>query len=378
MPWTNHEMKKHNVLKVFNTLRNTPSVSRRTLAAVSGLSWGTVSAVCAELLRQEIVVAEKHAFTAGRPGETLTINGKKNLLLGIDINSIGLSFSVIDLSGGVAYTSFASITDTEKDAVLGRLKEETKKVLESFPSVLAIGLSMQGTIRRGSGISVRTNYFKDWKNVPLTEIMSQSFHLPVYLYHDPECLLAYNRKHNEEIKNLPDGIVLRVDNGVGMAIVSDGEFPAEKESAMEIGHTVSVPNGRKCMCGKNGCLEAYAALRGMNERYAEYAEKQNVPLDFLTALQRGDEYANTVCKEAAYYLGVAVTNLYTLFSPSFILLDGYAFFAIPSFFEDVKKNAENCLNQPCPLVQARYEKAAPAIGAAYLTIDKIIEGVLFS
>lgn len=376
MSWTNFEMKKHNTLKVFNILRTHPSLSRKDLTKITRLSWGTVYAVCEDLLQKEIIVEQKSATQTGRPPNQLSLNKSKYLLLAIDINIIGLTLNIISLSGESVYARNVDIIDREKDALLSQLKSCVQTVLEDFPSILSISLSMQGSLSSQRGISLRTNHIKNWTNVNLVEFFTQNFHLPVFLYHDPECLLTYHKITDERLKPYSDGIGIRIDNGIGMALMQYGNVQQlQTDASFEIGHTISVPDGRTCACGKCGCLEAYASLRGMNERYEELSEKKHV--DFVTALHRSDDDAMRIYEEGTHYLGVTLANLYALFNPSFILLDGYALSLIPEFFDSVKEKTENFAKRKCNLIKSDFNRNAPAVGAAYLTIDKIIEGILF-
>lgn len=377
MTWTNYEMKKYNTLKVFNTLRSHGPLSRREIEKKSGLSWGTVSNVCNELLQREIIVAQKSITHAGRPPEKMIINPLKNLLLGIDVNSIGLNFNVISLAGNTLHTKFVPIENNEKDVLLQSLKAHTRTIVDSFPAILSINLSMQGKIKKNQGISIRTNFFKNWSNVNLVEFFTNEFHLPTYLYHDPVCLLAYHQKTDDRLKKYDNGISIRIDNGIGMAQFSSGDiYETARETACEIGHTIAIPGGRTCACGKDGCLEAYASLRGMNERYTE-SDPKTYP-DFISALHNKDPFAQIIYEDATRSLGMALSNLYSLFDPSFILIDGYAISLLPTLFDDIKTQTEYFFKNKCNLIKAVYKKEAPAIGAAYLTIDKIIEGILFA
>ena len=95
----NFELKKANILEVFRALQKNRALSRREIEEITGLSWGSVSQICASLIKQGIITAEKETPLAGRPPERLAMCLTKNLSLGIDINSVGLSFNVVNLAG---------------------------------------------------------------------------------------------------------------------------------------------------------------------------------------------------------------------------------------------------------------------------------------
>ena len=54
--------------------------------------------------------------------------------------------------------------------------------------------------------------------------------------------------------------------GVGGGLILDGKLHDGRGAAGEIGHMVVKPDGRKCGCGRRGCLEAYAGRARMERR----------------------------------------------------------------------------------------------------------------
>ncbi len=373
---TNFQLKKHNTLKIFKAMRTKICLSRKELSALTGLSWGSVSSICNDLLQKGVLLAEKEASAGGRPAEKLLIHPDKFLQLGIDVNSTGLSFVVIDLSGTVKKQAFLPIAGTEKSVLLQSLYPKTQTLLDEFPEVIGINLSMQGKINRRTGVSLRTNFFQDWKDVPLVRLFEEKFRLPTVLYHDPDCLLYYHLHNDPRLEGKQNGFVIRIDDGIGMARLIGGRlYTAGEEASYELGHTIVVPNGRACACGKRGCLESYASLRGMREIYKERSGACS--LSFTQKLQSGDAQAQALLSDATAYLGVSIANLFTLSSPEFILLDGALFAKFRQCFSNVKRHAVSALNDDCNLLLAHYKKEAPAVGACLLTIENNAEEILF-
>ncbi len=373
---TNFELKRHNTMKIFEVMRGRESVSRKELATLTGLSWGSVSAISAELLQKGIVVAEKEASAGGRPAERLTLSPTQFLQLGIDINSVGLSFVVVNLQGKVVQSESILTESRDKDDLLKVLYAQTEKMLLQNSSISGINLSMQGKINRKTGVSLRTNFFKDWKDVPLVELFEKKFSLPTKLYHDPDCLLYYHLQNDPRLSGKNDGFVVRLDDGIGMARLLNGKlYETGDENTFELGHTIAVPNGRACACGKRGCLETYASLRGMREIYAEKSGKNAVA--FLDAFRNGDIIAYEILQDATKRLGVAIANLFTLSAPEFILLDGGLFAQFPLLFSEIEKSTRESLTDDCNLLFASYKREAPAIGACLVTIEKTTEEILF-
>ena len=62
--------------------------------------------------------------------------------------------------------------------------------------------------------------------------------------------------------------------GVGGGIVIDGRRLVGRGSAGEIGHVCSKPGGRRCNCGLEGCVEAYAGRGALEDRAREVAKER--------------------------------------------------------------------------------------------------------
>ena len=374
---TNFEIKKSNMLKFFRGLRDFGPLSRKELEDLTGLSWGSVSAISNELLNKHLIIAEKEVVTAGRPPDKLTINPRIKLSLGIDINSVGLSFNIVNLLGESIHSAFTPLQSHRKDDLLMLLKSETKKIIKDFSPLIGINLSMQGKLNRSTGVSIRTNFFENWKDIPLVQFFEDEFHIPTTLYHDPEALLTYHLRNDQRLKNAQNGIVIRVDDGIGMAQLVNGRlYETGDDTSCELGHTISVPNGIQCACGKFGCLEAYSSLRGMKSAYYQSANAKSE--HFVSLLLTKDEDACKIMDQACKYLGIAIANLFTLCAPTFILLDGIIPSLLPEFYEKVKESAVSYLHADCNLLRAVYRRDAASIGACFMTTDKRLEEIVFN
>ena len=375
MKQTNVEIKKLNTVKFFNILRRTPSLSRMELKEHTVLSWGSVSSISQDLLHKGLIVAEKESATTGRPADRLAVSPQSHLSLGIDINSVGLSFNVVNLAGASIHEAFLPLCSNEKEDLLRQLTEQTEEILSQYRNVMGINLSMQGKLNRRSGKSIRTNFFENWKNVPLVSFFEERFGIPTRLYHDPECLLTYHLETDSRLTDAKNGIVIRVDDGIGMAQIMNGVLcEIGEDTSCELGHTVAVPDGLPCACGRRGCLEAYSSMRSMKNACSPAAETAE---QFFARLNKGDPQARNAVAQAARYLGIAIANLFTLSSPDFILLDGIVTVQIPDFFDAVRHVTVSQLQADCNLLRSVYRRDAAAIGACMLTVDKRIEEILF-
>lgn len=348
-------------------LRRGP-VSRRELQTLTSLSWGSVSAATAELLRREIVTESKDSLSSpGRTPGLLSADPAHNRSLGIDVNLAGFTFVVCDLAGNILEKRFFSPSGTKKEEVLGLLFRETQNLIESFGAFFSVSISMQGIVDRRAGVSVRAPRLEDWERVPLVSLFSEQFGVPVRLYHDPDCLMSYHlrRTFSPGIRN---AVVLRLDSGVGMSALINRRIYEGSGSAGEIGHTVVRPGGLPCSCGKSGCLEAYCSESGM-------AARAGVPVsEFREQIEKGAPEALRLLSECGTTLGIAASNLFLLLDPEILCLDGsmtgYYERLRPDFLAELPSSLRN------RILVAPYRNEAAPIGAVLRTVEELAPSLL--
>ena len=65
-------------------------------------------------------------------------------------------------------------------------------------------------------------------------------------------------------------IMITLGTGLGSGLVVNGELVYGHDGfAGELGHTIVDPDGRKCACGKKGCLETYVSAPGIKRTVFE-------------------------------------------------------------------------------------------------------------
>ena len=126
--------------------------------------------------------------------------------------------------------------------------------------------------------------------------------------------------------------------GVGGGIVLNGEPWRGRGSAGEIGHMVVKIDGRKCGCGRHGCLEAYAGRRSMEAHarhlvdkghhtdlfeIADHKHKDHVTSGVIEkALDHHDKMAKELMEEALHMLAVTMASAGNLLDVDAIVLGG--------------------------------------------------------
>jgi glucokinase len=126
--------------------------------------------------------------------------------------------------------------------------------------------------------------------------------------------------------------------GVGGGIVLDGRQWVGRGAGGELGHVVVRIGGRRCPCGRRGCLEAYAGRGAMEARARKLEEEgretklfalmEKHGRDRLTsgiwarALDREDELAHEIVGEAVEALGAGVASAVNLLDVQAVIVGG--------------------------------------------------------
>jgi glucokinase len=127
--------------------------------------------------------------------------------------------------------------------------------------------------------------------------------------------------------------------GVGGGLVLDGKPWLGRGGAGEIGHVVVRIDGRRCPCGRRGCMEAYAGRAAMEARARRQHEERGVATDLFKlmrergrtkltsavwakALDRGDKLAVELIDEAVEALGAGIATAQNLLDAEAIVIGG--------------------------------------------------------
>ena len=122
-------------------------------------------------------------------------------------------------------------------------------------------------------------------------------------------------------------LALFFGTGIGTGLMVHGKpYAGATSAAGEIGHTIHVPGGRRCSCGRRGCFEAYCGGRPMVER----AEAELGPLAGGQAWDVGeisrraelDDRARQILADAERAATAMVASACTLLNPSAVVLGG--------------------------------------------------------
>lgn len=264
----------------------------------------------------------------------------KKYSIGIDIGGTNTVYAIVDREGNVvAKDSIKTKVDGGFDAYLDKLYSAVTSLVQAKGlegKIVGIGVGAPGANYHTGEINAAN---LNWgERVPFKESMEEKFHLPVTVTNDANAATLGEMIYGAS-KGMDDFMMITLGTGIGSGIVSNGSLVYGHDGlAGELGHVRVIRNGgRKCGCGRTGCLETYCSSTGMVRTALEFLDSdkpsslRKIPKTSLTskdvydAAINGDELANEIFKFTGELLGDALADFAAFSSPkAFILFGGLA------------------------------------------------------
>lgn len=278
------------------------------------------------------------------------------LAIGIDIGGTNTQIGLVTQEGEILnQTTLPTSKYPNVNEFVGAVKTEIELLVSNVgtkPVGIGIG-APNGNFYSGS-IEFAPNLL--WKGIiPLAKLFEDALNLPVLLTNDANAAAVGEMKFGAA-KGLKDFLFFTLGTGVGSGIVVNGEIVYGHDGfAGEIGHTIIHQNGRACGCGRKGCLEMYASVRGICYTIKELVQEKNynsivnieMPFtskDIYLAAEKGDNAAIEAFKITGDILGLAFANSVNYTSPSHIFVFGGLAHAWKFLYPPLKKSfAKNLL-----------------------------------
>ncbi len=325
---------------VLGALRLHGPLSRTALAAATGLSHASISAITHDLVEQQLITelaaaGKTDQRSRGRPATLVGFNRAAGAaaLFEIDVNRARLS--LVDYGGVLVDRIETPVTPTtfaENDPatfLADRVAQlRIRNPLEAA-SIKRIAVSVQGILDR-DGHGLKWSPIAHLANRPFGREVGEVLGLPVTL-HKRGRLLAEGARWLDP--NLHDDSVATVFVGstVAMGMTFRGQIMGRSdEGATEFGHMNHAPNGALCRCGMRGCIEAYASDYGVLRTAYSVPETAPPALavppheyeGLIARAEAGDRTATHAFNLAGRAIGFGLARMMAVFDPSHVLVVG--------------------------------------------------------
>ncbi len=177
-----------------------------------------------------------------------------------------------------------------------------------------------------------------------------------------------------------DLVLVNVSTAIGAAFVLGGRLQhgADNASGM-IGHVVVDPGGRRCGCGRRGCLNVVASGDALVASADERGRRFGSFSALLAAAQDGDALARTLLDESARQVGNLVGDLITALNPGAVAVSGMVLQLGPRYVDVLREaalaRAWRVGAAPTQIVASAFGVHAAAVGAAAIALEDNVYAV---
>jgi len=311
-------------------------------------------------------------------------------VVGVDLGGTKIYSAVVDREGiihgtGRKKTKAENGFEATMERMVACVQEAVANAGIDMGQVAAIGVGSPGPLDLKEGKVIETPNLK-WKEAPIKARLETALNKPVRIDNDGNVGLlgehAYGAGHGAQHM-----VGLFIGTGIGGGVIIDGQLlHGFNENAGELGHMILDPNGPRCGCGNNGCLEAFASrlaiereircaeLNGIETHIFDDMEDKNERLRskrIAKAYEANDPATKMAVEKSASYVGYATASLLNIFNPEVVVLGGGVVEAIGEpYVKIVREVAESHVfaiaRRNVRIVAAELKDDSAVLGAAVL------------
>lgn len=338
-------IKKSNRTRILEFLFRMAPVSRATIAENTDITPATVTTTTATLLEENVIfdLGETESSTDITPGRKrilLDLNPSHRYSMGVELTEKHISFCITNLRGAIIdqiiLPSTLERTLGITELILTELNNLIARNSNIATQLIGIGIAIPGKVNvEGTGLITDSAIGNSLDIIAL----KNNLNLPVVLENNIRAM-AYGQYLFNPTHTPPNFALFQVGTGMYCASMIDGALTApNNHMAGEVGHTIVQIDGRRCECGKYGCLQNYASERWLlNASKLLYNNNASPILKSLvtssdeltlqhviTAYIMGDAVLSTYIVDAIRYLSMTISNIATIINPEKIYVHGELF-----------------------------------------------------
>ena len=265
----------------------------------------------------------------------------KQYAIAIDIGGTNVKAGVLN-RGGQIVASARALTEERKggeqlmEKLVGLAQSLIAEAGVPLDEYAGIGVGTPG-LPKGGVIMSCPGKIPGWEGMRVCERLTEAAGLPALMDNDVK-VIALGEGWMGAARGERHFVSLALGTGVGGGIIVDGKvYQGEHGVSARLGHVVVEPNGKLCMCGNRGCLEAYASARSIAACAIDHVMRgcRTIMLDLaggdigkieaktvFEAAAQGDTVAAEVVQKTACYLAVAVVTIMHAMNPKCVVIGG--------------------------------------------------------
>ena len=359
-----YTIRENNEATVLNAIISQKEISRAELSVHTGLNKASMSSITKKLLEDELIHEDRIGDAArigGRKPIMLTFNRKAALTISVDIAPNYVEGLIAYVDGKVLYEAETKGIKVSAENALSHITELVEKLMqhaeETPHGIIGLCVAIHGLVDQEEIVFTPNYTLQSDLKVQLEDVY------PFYVHLENEANLAALGEYT--FGSSSDSVVsLSIHTGIGAGIVENGKLRTGKTGkAGEIGHSILYPDGRKCPCGNEGCLEQYASHQAI---YSELEQLLALP-DINSSLvieryKKGDSTVQKALRANAHYLSIAVNNLAVIYEPDLVVINSSIYSQIPELINILKGDLKGKFSCDTNVVSSSLKRKATLFG----------------
>jgi N-acetylglucosamine repressor len=339
-------VKVHNRALVLRIIQQREMISRKDIAALTGLSPAAITLITNSLLEQSLIVETGTGSVPGASGRKpifLSINKERRKILTVSVGRGLTQGAVCDLSGRIITRTVENrslisgnhlaVRDPGAE-ILSFLNKIMREEQVGVDQVLGVSIAAPGPLNAREGTRSGVDRSEgggdaapfDWRDVHVRDYVEDALGVNVFVDNDAN-ISALGESWFGAGLGVPNFVLYAVGLGTGAGVIIDGMlYRGDADVVAEIGHVTIDRNGERCPCGNIGCLELYAGFSRMLRRAGRVPESPEALMEGIRgvfrAAEAGDEAARSALAEQGGILGIGAVTLANIFSPELIIVSG--------------------------------------------------------
>lgn len=362
------QKRDNNLSRTARYILEAGEVTKSEISRALRLSMPTVLNCIKELSERGIIhEVGKDRSTGGRKPSTISVVSDLFFSIGIEITANHITFVAIDMKAEIIGSERIRCMFGHSENYYLELAEKLfdfiRRTKIPRDKVLGVGISIPGIIVPEESRLMVSHVL----HLHDIDLASRFKHIdfPLHFENDANCAALAEIKYISKT-----ALYLSLSNSVGGAVYIDQSiYYGDFYKSGEFGHMILKPGGRRCYCGKRGCMDAYCSARLLSD----YTDG-NLEL-FFEKLSAKEENALKIWDEYLEYLALAVSNLHLAFDCE-IVLGGYVGSYIEPYMDELSSHMKKYLlfddQFPDFLYPCRFKHEAAGVGIAMYFINKYL------
>lgn len=275
----NAMVRVENRKKLTELLYKEQGLTKQELAMRLHLSLPTVNLLVQQLEEEGLIYYQSSAQSSGgRIPSLVCFKYDAYISVGAEISKNHIRLLLINMAGSIMDSTYDFCRFESSMEYWQGLRLRVDAMLEKNnikrSKMIGMGVAIPGPVKpKEKKVSSWLLGLEEYSYADLEEILG----CPVIIENDANSAGFAEIFLREDIQ---DAAYLSVSKGVGGAIINKRKvIRGQNNCSGEFGHLMIVPNGRKCLCGRKGCLDMYCSTdilaRSSQDSLASFFENKD-------------------------------------------------------------------------------------------------------